>query len=839
MKPTNLTNIDFDEIRESIKSYMRTRDEFSDYDFTGSTLSYLIDVLAYNTYYSAFNANMALNEVFLDSASIRDNVISLAKVLNYTPRSTTAAKACVSLTVQTQIGVNGQYPLSATLQKGPVCSGSSPDQNFTFNVLENVEALVDAATGIAVFPEITVYEGDLLNYSYVVDTTVQQRFIIPNDRVDTSTLKVSTRPNIQSTLSDTYNLVKNITSIESDTRAYFLQETDDRRYEVTFGDGIIGRELVQGEVIDLEYIRAVGAGANNISELRYIGTVIDINDQVITQASLTVKAKSQFGASQESVKSVKFNAPKYYAAQNRAVTAQDYANITKTIYPNARYVSAYGGESLNPPVYGKVYVSIRTQTGAKLNNLSKQEIIRNLRPYSMASVDVVITDPNEIFVGTNILIVATTLASSYGDGTITQTTSDRLKNKSLEALREYGEEEDLNNFNKTFSLQKLANNILRSDDDIEDVLASVSLYKRQEYPAESGPRTFIFDYGTILDCSCNTSPGKTILSSVFYTTDRPAVPQYFEDDGNGFLRSFTTINNKKTILDTNIGTYNCETGQVIFGPVELEGSVSLPTTLTTVDPSSSLTSTINDFFEENSTVEGRLIKSEDVAAAAAADDTGTGTGGGGDDDTTGTGGGGDDTQDGGGGTGTPGDDTIEEITGSLIKSAGLDDTYIFIADPASGSNTSFTTGSGYTFVASAGWSLGPGFVTFTTGGSGVFSFTGSASGAAGGQTGLGVTGASTISTTTTLGGSVPTTITVSIKPGTTSISPGTLLSGAVLSFFTPTITVATTTQGGTIFFPTGGTLGSPSLYTTPTLNVIGFTPLYTVTTGSAAGNCFS
>lgn len=820
MKPTNLTSINFNDIRESIKSYMRTREEFSDYDFTGSTLSYLIDVLAYNTYYSAFNANMALSEVFLDSASIRDNVISLAKVLNYTPRSTTAAKACVSLTVQTQIGVNGQYPLSATLQKGPVCSGVGPDSNYTFNVLENVEANVDAATGIAVFPEVTVYEGDLLSYSYIVDTTVQQRYIVPNDKVDTSTLKVSTRPNVQSTLSDTYNLVKNITSIESDTRAYFLQETEDRRYEITFGDGIIGRELVQGEVIDIEYVRTAGALANNISVLKYVGTVIDINGTTTTQAALTVKEKSQFGAAQETVKSIKFNAPRYYAAQNRAVTAQDYANITKTIYPNARYVSAYGGESLNPPVYGKVYVSIRTQTGAKLNNLSKKEIIRNLRPYSMASVDVVITDPNEIFVGTNILIVATTLASSYGDGTITQTTSDRLKNKALAALKEYGEEEDLNNFNKTFSLQKLANNVLRSDDDIEDVLASVSLYKRQEYPELSGPRTYVFEYGTQLDCSCATSPGTTILSSVFYTTDRPAVPQYFEDDGNGFLRTFTTINNKKTILDTNIGTYNCETGQVTFGPVELEGSSTLEATLTSVDPNSSLTSTINDFFEENSTVTGKMMRSEDVNRT-----TTTTTDG---EDTT---------------TTTDPEDTVKETTGSLVKSAGLDDTYIFIADPESGAASTFTTGNGYTFVANAGWTLGPGFFTVTTAGSGVFNFTGSASGTGGAGTGLGSTSVSTTTSSINVGGSIPTTITVSVKPGTTSISPGSLLSGAVLSFFTPNLSVVATNSGGgsgtTIVFPTGGVIGSPSLYTTPTLNVIGFTPLYTTVTSGGLGNCFA
>lgn len=801
MKPTNLTNIDFDEIRESIKSYMRTRPEFSDYDFTGSTLSYLVDILAYNSYYSAFNANMALNETFLDSASIRDNVVSLAKLLNYTPRSATAARACISLTMQTQIGVNGQYPLSAVLKKGPVASGNGPTGNFTFNVLEDIEATVDSGTGIAVFDSITIYEGNLLDYSFTVDTTSDQRYIIPNNAVDVSTLKVSVRPNQQSTLSDSYNLVKNITSIESDTRVYFLSETEDRRYEINFGDGIIGKELVQGEVIDVEYIRTNGKDANNISVFKYVGVAEDINGVVISNANLTMREKSQLGASQETVKSIKFNAPKYYAAQNRAVTAQDYANITKSIYPNAKYVSAYGGESLTPPVYGKVYISIRTQTGAKLNNLSKQEIIRNLRPYSMASVDVVITDPNEIFIGTNILIVANSLASSFGDGTLTQTTSDRLKNKALAALQEYGDEEDLNNFNKTFSLQKLSTTILKSDDQIVDVLANMSLYKRTEYPDISGPKTYIFEFGTTLNCSCNTSPGKTILSSVFYTKDRPAVPQYFEDDGNGYLRSFTTINNKKTILSTNVGTYDCDTGKVIFGPVELEGIDTLESTITTIDPSATLTTTINEFFEDNTSVPGNLISPQG-----------------------------------------------DQYPGELIKSSSLPDTYIFIGDDT---NANPGQGDGYIFVAAAGWSIGPGYFTPTSQGSGILTFTGSPVSAAGTSAASvgGGTGGST-STGTGLSGTIPSSITVSVAPGNTSITPGNFVSGAVMGFFTPAVT--TTVAGGSSTslnasvastFPTGGTLGTPSTYVAPTTSVLNFSPSYALSlnlgaSGGAQNTCF-
>jgi hypothetical protein len=579
MKPTNLTNIDFDEIRESIKSYMRTRPEFSDYDFTGSTLSYLLDILAYNTYYSAFNANMALNELFLDSATIRDNVTSLAKLLNYTPRSAKASKACIALEVQTEVAQNSFYPTLVTLKKGNICSGTSSGRSYSFVITEDKVAKVDSITGIAIFEDITVYEGNLLTYEYVVDTTVNQKYVIPNEKVDTELLKVLVKPNTQSTEFDKYNLVQNITSIDPTTRSYFLSEFEDRRYTVSFGDGVIGKKLEDGQVVLLEYVVTSGIEANNIQQFAFTGQIIDNNNNIVNDVSLTVRAKSQIGDVQESIKSVKFNAPKYYAAQNRAVTAKDYESLTRIIYPNAKYVNAFGGETISPPVYGKVFLSIRTKTGTKVNNLTKKEIIRNLRPYAMASVDVVILDPKEIFVGINMLVITKNFVTNFGDGTLSEGAADNIKNKALQAIQEYSDSEDLTNFNKTFSISKLHTDIIKSDKNIEDVISSYSLYIIENYPEETGPKTYVFEFGTQLNCTCSTTPGGTVQSSVYYTVDRPGVAQYFEDNGNGRLRSYTIINNSKNILDNNIGTYDCNNGRVVFGPVSIEGRIDLENTL--------------------------------------------------------------------------------------------------------------------------------------------------------------------------------------------------------------------------------------------------------------------
>jgi len=566
MKPTNLVNIDFDDIRESIKSYLRTRPEFTDYDFTGSTLSYLIDLLAYNTYYSAFNANMALNELFLDTASIRDNVVSLARFINYTPRSVSTAKACVTCVVQTVLGVDGSFPTTVTLLKGDVASGVVNGITYTFVVLSDKTVSVNRATGEAIFDNFKIYEGNLLSYQYVVDTNIQQNYIIPNDNVDTDTLTVYVKPNIQSTQYDRFNRVMNVTSVESTDKIYFLNETEDRRYELTFGDGVIGKKLEDNEVIYFEYVRSSGDAGNNVNSMSFIGTMVDSNGIAPLSVRMVLNDKSQLGSPAESIKSIKFNAPKYYAAQNRAVTARDYEAIIRNIYPNAKYVNAFGGEILNPPVYGKVIVAIKTTTGTKLNNLTRNEIISKLRPYAMASVETVIVDPDDFYVNLRIFIAANTFRSVLSDDSLSQNTADDIRRRVLAALQDYGDQQDLGNFGRSLSISQLEKIILNSDPNINDVQFGITPYQIIPYEDLTDPSTWTLNFGMQLNCSCDSAAGNTVQSSAFYT---PGIvqPQYLQDDGNGNLVSYYIDNNQPVITNTNAGTYNCDNGQVVVGPI--------------------------------------------------------------------------------------------------------------------------------------------------------------------------------------------------------------------------------------------------------------------------------
>ena len=308
MQPNNLTALDFEDIKSSIKSYLRTRNEFSDYDFEGSALSYLIDTLAYNTYYTAFNANMSLNEVFLTSSTVRDNVVNIAKLLNYTPRSVTASKGCIKLVLQT-LQSNGSYPSSVTLKKGAICTGG----NFIWNILQDITVETDTTTGQATFDNITIREGSIINFNYTVNTFATQTYTIPSEDVDTSTLSVRVKANESSTTSDLYSLVKNITNLTANSKSYFLSEGEDMRYEVTFGDDSVGRAVKDGEIINFEYLTTSGAEANGVKVFSFIGRAVDTFDQSYSSAAfeITVKEQSQQGAAAETIESVKYNAPRY------------------------------------------------------------------------------------------------------------------------------------------------------------------------------------------------------------------------------------------------------------------------------------------------------------------------------------------------------------------------------------------------------------------------------------------------------------------------------------------------------------------------------------------------
>ena len=567
MQPNNLTALDFEDVKSSIKSYLRTRTEFTDYDFDGSSLSYLIDILAYNTYYTAFNANMALNETFLTSATVRDNIVNIAKLLNYVPRSIISSKACLYLELQTT-QVNGEYPTSVTLKKGAVCTGG----NYIWNILNDKTASVDQTTGKVFFDNLMVYEGSLVTFSYVVNTFAKQTYKIPSEDADISTLTVKVRPNESSTQFDIYNRVETVSTISPTSRSYFLAEGEDMRYEIRFGDDSVGRKLRDGEVVDLEYLVTSGPEANNNARFAFTGRMIDNFDQAYTPTTVnvTVKDKSQQGAAAESVESIKYNAPRYYSAQYRAVTAQDYAIITKNIYDNASSVVAYGGDTLNPPIYGKVYIVIKTKSGTTLNDQTKKDIASNLRSYAMASIDPIIVDPDDMFI--NIKVFA--LYDTGGGSNATE-----IEANINSGVLDWGTQTGINNFNSTFRAQQLEKAITLSNKAISDVSLQVTILKYIK-PNTNQTNTYCISIGNPLynsapsldgsDGSCKKEP--VVVSGTFRTADRPGVDQQFEDDGYGNLRTFYNTGIRKIYTNNKAGTINYETGQICFGPVNVIGA---------------------------------------------------------------------------------------------------------------------------------------------------------------------------------------------------------------------------------------------------------------------------
>ena len=565
MQPNNLTALDFEDIKASIKSYLRTRSEFTDYDFDGSALSYMVDMLAYNTYYSAFNANMSLNEAFLPSSTVRDNVVNIAKLLNYTPRSVISARASLKVDIQT-VQSNGVYPSTVTLRKGASATGG----NYVWNVLRDTTAEVSPTTGIGSFADLCVYEGSIVSFQYVVNTFANQVYTIPSAEADINTLNVTVKANETATASDIYNRVDTVTNLTATTRAYFLSEGEDMRFQVKFGDDSVGRALKDGEVVNLEYLVTSGKKANEVKAFNFIGSLVDSQGQTYSANSttLTVNHRAQLGSDAETVESIKYNAPRYYSAQYRAVTAQDYALITQRIYNNADSVVAYGGDSLNPPIYGKVFIAIKTKTGSLLNDATKKEIAADLRKYAMASIDPVVVDPDNIYIYTKPFVLYDTGAGS---------SSSQIKTNVQNAINQWASQTQINNFNSTFRGQAYEKAITLADSAISDVSVQTTILK-YIYPNSNQTNTYCISTGGELYNSAPSQDGNeasgctkepVVLSGTFRTADRPGVDQQFEDDGYGNIRTFYNTGNKKVYTNNNAGTVNYATGQICFGPINV------------------------------------------------------------------------------------------------------------------------------------------------------------------------------------------------------------------------------------------------------------------------------
>ena len=435
MPLTKFTNLDFDQIKSSIKDYLRANSTFTDFDFEGSNFSVLIDTLAYNTYITAFNSNMIVNESFLDSATLRENVVSLARNVGYVPRSVSAAQATVSFDVSTSF-TNGQVILKA----GLVCVGAVGETTYTYSTPEDIT--VNATGGVASFNNIKVYEGIYLTKTFTVDASFNQRFILDNPGIDTSTIvvKVGIRE---------YKQVSDIVNIDKSSEIYLLQEVADEKYELLFGDGIIGKKLANADIIQVSYIVTKGASGNGPSAFSYSGTLTK-TDNTITNPQGTVSVTTVSGASGggdiETIESIKYFAPRIYSSQHRAVTARDYEAVIQKIYANTESVSVVGGEELVPPQFGKVVISIKPKSGNSISDYDKTTILNDLKQYAVSGI-------NQEIIDLKLLHVEIESDVFYDSSRVSNALD--LKSKITTALERYSGSIDLNKFGGRFKYSKL------------------------------------------------------------------------------------------------------------------------------------------------------------------------------------------------------------------------------------------------------------------------------------------------------------------------------------------------------------------------------------------------
>ena len=443
MSLVNFTNLDFEDVKSTLKEYLKSNSNFTDYDFEGSNLSSILDVLAYNTYITSYNANMVANEVFIDTATLRENVIALARNIGYTPKSRKAATSAITFFVDTT-NIN-PVPASLTLRKGTVVAsqGVFGGTSGAFCILDDIT--VPVVNSIASFNDITIYEGTVIekNFTYS-DRNPQQKFILPNIGIDTELIRVGVKNNASSTATVKYSLQDNLFYIGSQSKVYFLQEVSDERYELFFGDGSFGKKLDDQNYITVTYLTSNGDAGNGFSQFSFNGRITyarDGNEYTVTTgiSLITPEFSSRGGSAIEAVESVRKYAPKIYSTQNRAVTADDYETlIPAKIYPDTESISVFGGEELNPPQYGKVFISIKPKFGDFLPNLIKESIKLKLKKYAVAGVVPEILDLKYLYIETNSNVYYNTnLAPSAANvSSIVSTNASKYANST--ELNKYG-----------------------------------------------------------------------------------------------------------------------------------------------------------------------------------------------------------------------------------------------------------------------------------------------------------------------------------------------------------------------------------------------------------------
>ena len=539
----DISELDFENIKGSLKRFLSNQNEFKDYDFEGSSMAILLDLLAYNTHYLAYNANFVANEMFMDTAQLRSSVASLAKLVGYTPNSARAPIADLKLVINDGTGATITIPAGTKF--------SSAIDGLTYTFVSIADKTVQPVDGVYTCQSLEVYEGTYVSYNYTFDSSdIDQRFLIPSDRADSTTIKVAVQNSASDTTSNTYTKATSITELDGTSKVFFLQEAEDGQFEIYFGDGVIGKALDDGNIITISYVVTNKTEANGATTFSLSGSISGFND-----ITLTVNSSAQGGGEPEALQSIKTNASSFYSAQDRAVTTEDYKTKVKQLYANTQSVSAWGGEDAETPFYGRVYISILPTSGSNLTDSTKDRIVKNLKKYSVASVTPVIIDPE-----TTDIVLTTTV--KFDEKTTTKV-SDTIKSNVITTITNYNAN-TLQSFDTMFRHSKLTGLIDDTDDSILSNITTVQL--RKSFTPTIGSSTkYTINFANALynpHSGHNTSSGG-ILSSTGFKIDGNTTDVFFlDDDGNSNVRRYKMDGSVRSYANSTQGTINYTTGSV-------------------------------------------------------------------------------------------------------------------------------------------------------------------------------------------------------------------------------------------------------------------------------------
>ena len=548
MPYTQVSNLDFNQIKTSLKEYMRAQSDFSDYDFEGSTLSVLIDTLAYNTYYTAFNTNMVVNELFIDSATLRDNVVAIAKQLGYRPKSATSPTAYVSFTVNY---TNPTTDTELILKKGTGFTATYDNSIYNYVTIDDVKAQV--ANGVATFTNVAVNEGTQITNTFVVSTAVKsQRFILDNANIDTNTIRVKVYPTGGS-FNEPYLVADNILGVDGTSKVFFLDEIEDERYEILMGDGVLGKKLENNARIEVSYLVTSGPASNGVRSFVFSGVLENTNNVSPTSFTTTINSTvaASGGEEIESTQKIKYTAPKAYGTQERAVTADDYEAIVRKVYPATSDIIIFGGEDQEPPQYGKVFIVLKPTDASYLTSLTKNKIVADLKKYVVASVEPQIVDPSILYVEMNSKI--------YYNSLITDQTPTQIRDKVIGSIQSYIDTSDTEKFNGKFRYSKFVGVIDDADKSINSNLTSLTM-RKDFYPSLNSTFYYEVCFQNSFDEDCDDP---VLSSTAFRVTEYPNFDVYVEDrNGKIILYRLDTVTGDKVVLDNDIGDIDYVRGEL-------------------------------------------------------------------------------------------------------------------------------------------------------------------------------------------------------------------------------------------------------------------------------------